>query len=461
MTKFRHLISALLSPLQKFQLFALRNSERRLQRYLLTALAGISAIIVIAAITISVLPERFTSRWTLIIPGSGADANLVLQGIGQASSNSASPYTSISRSPRVNYRELVMSDTVLSLAAEKAEMTTAELGRPSVKLIAQSSMMNFTISAESATLAIRKAEAINLALRETLDRLRQDELALRETGMQSAIAVYASRLQVVRDELLAHQEATQLVSANQVDGLVASVASIRQELVGLRSEIDDKTNYLAKLAGSLNLSESLVAAAVVLHADETTRQLTQRYVAARDTLESKRGIFGPNHPRMIAAAATRNTTKADFKARAFELLGRRDIDIDRLVLLDVEDSTGALFRELVSLSASIEGARAREQSLAAQLQTLQEELQTKLVAVAQLSDLERDHKIAEAVFSSALARIDTGKSDLFVSYPLVQTIVAPTLPAAADRKSRMFVAIGALAASLCFLTGLLLLWYRA
>ena len=47
-----------------------------------------------------------------------------------------------------------------------------------------------------------------------------------------------------------------------------------------------------------------------------------------------------------------------------------------------------------------------------------------------------------------------------MSYPLIQTIVAPTLPAVADGRPRLFVIAGAAGASLCYLIGLVLLWYR-
>ncbi|MEL7450063.1 MAG: hypothetical protein AAFN78_12695, partial [Pseudomonadota bacterium] len=238
------------------------------------------------------------------------------------------------------------------------------------------------------------------------------------------------------------------------------VESVQRELIQVTSDAAQKSSYLQALAESLNVPEELAAAAVVLHADETIRKLTSRYVEARTLLESKRGLFGPKHPRMLAASATVRAVEADYRRRAFELLGRRDVDVSRLVLLDVEDATGAMFRELVTTAAQLDGVRAKRAALELQLAGLRDDLQRQLGAVARLADLERDHKIAEAVFSSALARIDTGKADLFVSYPLVQTIDAPTLPMAPDSRPKLFTLAGAGAASCCFLMGLLLLWFR-
>lgn len=460
MTKMRSLLGRLLGPLLRLRVLSLRPPRGRPQRYMVVALAGVAVIALCASLVLKLSPSVYTSRWTLILPGSGSEANLVLQGIGQASSNSASPYASISRSPRVNYREIVMSDTVLSLAAGIADIPPPEFGRPRVKLVQQSSLMSFSISGDSSELAQRKADAVNAALRQTLDRLRSDELALRESGMRSAMDGYSARMRKVRGALLEHQTATQLISADQLDELIISVESVQRELVNVASDAEQKASYLAALAGSLNVSKELAAAAVVLHADEAVRKLMQTYVGARATLESKRGTFGPNHPRMLAASAMIESVQADFERRAYELLGRRDIDVRRLVLLDVEDATGSLFRDLVTTAAQLDGIRAKQVALEYQLGQLRADLHKQLGAVARLADLERDHKIAEAVFSSALARIDTGKSDLFVSYPLVQTIVPPARPLTPDSRPRLFTLAGAVFASLCYLLGLLLLWFR-
>ena len=64
------------------------------------------------------------------------------------------------------------------------------------------------------------------------------------------------------------------------------------------------------------------------------------------------------------------------------------------------------------------------------------------------------------MFSSALARLDTNKSDPFASYPLVQTLEAPSLPRGKAAPSPLIVILGALAASIVLIIGFLLLWLR-
>ena len=85
----------------------------------------------------------------------------------------------------------------------------------------------------------------------------------------------------------------------------------------------------------------------------------------------------------------------------------------------------------------------------------------KLVKQASvLADLQRDLRVAEAVFSSALARIDTNKADPFASYPLVQTLEEPSLPEQRSSPSVLIVIASALGSSILFLIGFGLLWFR-
>jgi uncharacterized protein involved in exopolysaccharide biosynthesis len=83
-----------------------------------------------------------------------------------------------------------------------------------------------------------------------------------------------------------------------------------------------------------------------------------------------------------------------------------------------------------------------------------------IAQASELADLLRDHRVAEAVFSSALARIDTNKQDPFASYPLVQTLAEPSLPRLPASPSLIIALAGAMAATILVLLGFALLWLR-
>jgi uncharacterized protein involved in exopolysaccharide biosynthesis len=72
----------------------------------------------------------------------------------------------------------------------------------------------------------------------------------------------------------------------------------------------------------------------------------------------------------------------------------------------------------------------------------------------------RDVQIAEAVFSSTLARLDLSKSNVSSSYPQIQIFTEPTIPTAASAPNKKLVLLGAALGSLFCTNGLLLLWLR-
>ena len=83
-----------------------------------------------------------------------------------------------------------------------------------------------------------------------------------------------------------------------------------------------------------------------------------------------------------------------------------------------------------------------------------------IAPAARLEDLQRDFAVAEAVFASAIARSQSGKTDLFASYPLVQVLEDPSLPEdPSSPRDKLAIAAGG-AATFFFLFGLGLGWLR-
>ena len=84
-----------------------------------------------------------------------------------------------------------------------------------------------------------------------------------------------------------------------------------------------------------------------------------------------------------------------------------------------------------------------------------------LVGVAaDLDRLNSEHKVAEAVFASALARISTSKTDIFASYPMAQVSEAAVMPLTPSSPNKK-IALGAAAGSTFLIFfALLLAWVR-
>ena len=98
--------------------------------------------------------------------------------------------------------------------------------------------------------------------------------------------------------------------------------------------------------------------------------------------------------------------------------------------------------------------------LAEQIDTEHARVMTLAPQASHLDDLKRDVQVAEAVFSSALARTDTSKSDYFASHPMVQTLEAPEVPHAPSAPLPVLAVAGGLGATILIIAALVLTWIR-
>jgi uncharacterized protein involved in exopolysaccharide biosynthesis len=116
--------------------------------------------------------------------------------------------------------------------------------------------------------------------------------------------------------------------------------------------------------------------------------------------------------------------------------------------------------DLIVKKSSYEGFKKKITQLEHQIRSYQLRIQEQSTSVSKLDELERQHQIAEAVFTSAVAKIDTGKSDIFASYPMMQLFMEPTLPEKTSGAKKEHIYIGAIFGTILTAISLVLLWVR-
>ena len=119
-----------------------------------------------------------------------------------------------------------------------------------------------------------------------------------------------------------------------------------------------------------------------------------------------------------------------------------------------------LLRDLVSAQAAADAAHAELSQIARQQRELREQLPALARQASTLDDLQRRLRFSEAVFTNAIGKTDVGGSNVFSSYPMVQTLVAPALPKKPSAPRAGYIAAGALGASILLTLGLSLAWLR-
>ncbi len=430
------------------------------RRYLLGAAVSILGIWTLAVAYYVLTPVSYTSKWTFILPGSGSGVSVSLDTIGQTSSQSASPFSTPSLSPKVIYKEIATSETVLAKAAGSMNFTVPQFGAPRVKLIDETALMMFEVSGRNPELAKSKAEAVIAAFMAELDNLRKDEIERRANSVRETLRSYRDNLAAARQRIYENQQASGVISVDQFNEFATSVEETRRKLRDVRGELERLDAEHTSLADRIGVSPTAAVSAMALAADPVFAKSFTDYTEANNAVVTQAKWIGPNNPVFARERVRRDASLANLKliAKKYGVDARKDLPqiLNILTVRSRED----MLKQLVLGETQIDGKRrelaALEQTLSEQEQRVKE-LNSQ---VARLEDLKKDHLVAEAVFTSAVARLDTNKADVYASYPLVQVLAAPDTPKSKAAPLLIFAIAGGVVGSLLASAAWALAWMR-
>jgi len=432
----------------------------RHRRYLGTIVLWLAIIWGTTFAYLWLVPDSYTSRFTLILPGSGAGSTMNVESIGQAQSSSASAFSSTSLSPTENYKRLLMSDIVLRDTANSLERDPGSIAEPTIKLVDQTNLIEVKMSGQSGKKAHTEAQALKRAFLDRLDTLRDDEAAKREESESKNLVTLEKKVRDTQQALLDFQARTGLVSLQQFNDRIAGLDALKAKEREARVSLAQKGAEAGRLSGILNMGTSQANQSLRLRSDPIFQQLANRYAEVETKLNEKSAMLGDQHGSIVQLRAERDEVKTALVKRGGSVTGLNENGILKAVDISVSNGRSNLMQAMAVTKAHTAGARAGLAAIRRDI-TKQGAQSEKLVREAsKLADLMRDHRVAEAVFSSALARIDTNKQDPFASYPLVQTLEQPSLPATPSSPSLPITLAAGIGASLLMLFGLSLLWFR-
>ncbi len=406
------------------------------------------------------LPTTYTSDWTLILPGAGNGHAVSLESIGQASANTASPYSNSSVDPLVNYKAIALSKPVLSAAADKMAMPLNVFGKPKIKLVDQTTLMQFEVKGSSADEANQKSHALYQALQQQLDILRDNEWRALTGASLSTISDFNEKLELAQQQKLDYQIKSGIVSLDQFKLLVQELEERRIDYEALQVRHQALNAQIAVFKNGLNLQEAQLPLAIALRNDPIFQEHLTRHAEIHSQIATIEGVWGENHPQLNQLLAAHSTVDHELTFRGHFITGDPKLSTRQLIDLGSNTLEGNTLLELLSLIAEKRGVEQQLLTEAEFILQRQHRIENSVTDTLRLEDLGRKQQVATAVFSTALAKQDIGKSDRFSSYPLVQILAEPTLPDEPDMLVMQLAIAGGIAASLLTLLGILLLWTR-
>lgn len=409
-------------------------------------------------------PPSYSSELILNVAGGGQGVNVNLPDIGQAVTSTTSAFGS-SSDPRENYKLIASGAIVLEAAAKSINLPVAKFGEPQIKLIPNTTTLRIAISATRPEIAQRKAQALYEALAQRLDVLRAAERAERDKAIESAVNEAQAKLTQAQRWLSDYKAQSGLSSPAQVSNLINSIEQLRKQRSELIAQEQQAQGQLQQLANSLQLSPQEAANGLLLQADRQLQKSLKDYTDATLTLTALQEDRGPNYPDVLVAKQHQEAALAKVLERGETLLGQPTtlLELERLSL-DNSDGSGVkrseLFQQLITQQATYQGLVEQRSALTQQIEDLDQHLQVLVQKESVLDSRLRELQIAEAVFTSTLAKVDLGKSDPFGSFPLLQLVEDPSLPDEPTAPKVKLVFAGAFLGAILVTLGLTLIWWR-
>jgi uncharacterized protein involved in exopolysaccharide biosynthesis len=432
----------------------------KLLNYLGSSLFCTVTLACIAGLYLQVAPRRYSSGMTLNLPSVSSLTQVDVPGVGATSVQSSSPYAG-AQDPRENYKIIAASDQVLEQAAKLMRRSVAEMGKPKIKVVDGATVLQVEFLGKTAEEARDKTNTFYKALEMRLDELRQEATADREQIVQQAIGNSQQKLSSAQQQVASYRAQSGLSADVQVQELATNIENLRRQRAELLSDQMKSTTRLNSLRGNLSLSSQQATDSLKLQADPLIQETVKKYSEVTAELTNTASIYQPDHPAVLQEREKQRELQALLRQRAIELVGT-----DNFAQTSISTPTGSpareiLIQDLVLSQVDASGLGAKVATLDSEIQELEVKLAQLAQAQSSLDGLKRNMQIAETVFSSKLAQLDVGNSNIYEAYPKMQLLAAANLPDTPVSPKRSLVLGGVGAATVLLNTGAITLWaYR-
>jgi len=434
--------------------------EGRQIRYSIALIVGIVTILSLAAAVYVFTPRTYSSGFTLILPGAGASSSVNIETLGQTSTNSASAYGSQSLSPTENYKKLLQSYRLRGRVAEVFDLPMADVPAPRIRLANQTQLIYVSVVSDSPEKAKAFADAWLSVFDAEISALRTEEQVIRENAYRSTLFGFEQAVEDSRAKIITFQTEHGLISVEQFQNLVQRSESMKLQAREAKTTADVAEREIQRLSSLLGVSPARAANVMMLHSDPVFQSLYVSFSDAENRRAELANMYGANHPELRVATEEKTGLQEALDERGRAILGYEGFETIDQGQYTANNERARLISRLVQAATSYAGARQAFEALQVQQAETLARVERLAEPATQLDALLRDHQVAETVFASALARIDTNRTDMFASYPLTQTVEQPGLPDAPITPSKQLVAIGTLGVLFLYSIGLILLWIR-
>lgn len=374
----------------------------------------------------------YKTSWVILLPGTERASTINLDNLGEARTNGSNAYGSVSISPKNTYKEIALSDAVINIAAEQYGVPANAFSKPKITLIDQTPAIKFSLKGESQEELSYRAKLYNSTFHNTLDELRNNEIERSFKGVENNLAEAKQRLSKARQDIVDYQTASSIVSDQQFERWMNDAEQLRTDTTTTTVELAELQSSIDASLKQLSISQEQAKALLTLQANPAV-------AATLSTLSDKlaeqtafRSLYAAAHPTRKKIDRETTSLAAQVRVLLNGLPGLAQIPENQLYGLLADSNTNTIQTVNTQL-ASFAGLKKKKLALHNSYQIYLKRIKTHSKDAAKLSDLQRAHQIAEAIFSSALAKLDTSRLDIYATYPLTQMLTQPGATIKRDR----------------------------
>lgn len=383
-------------------------------------------VITCAAIGLFLVTESpsYKTSWVILLPGTERASTINLDNLGEARSNGSNAYGSVSISPKNTYKEIALSDAVINNAAERYGVDAVAFSKPKITLIDQTPAMKFTLIGESEEELIYRAKLYNDTFHATLDELRTNEIERNYQGIENNLADAKQRLANARQAIVDHQNESNFISEKQFQRWMDDAEGLRTEQTKTDIEASRLEATLVTELYQLGISSEQAEGMLLLLSNPSIQSNLLKLSEQITKQIDLRSQYAKENPLRKKIDREVDALSKELQNALKDVPGIASISDARLFALLSNDAATTI-QNIASSLATFDGLNAQSKALKQQQQNYQQRIKAHTQDAATLADLQRDHQIAEAIFSSALAKLDTSRLDIYATYPLTQLLTQP------------------------------------
>lgn len=401
-------------------------------RYLLISAWEIKkfiAILFVAFTLLAILYVKFEvpnykASWIVLLPGTERSSTINLDNLGEARSSGSNAYGSVSISPKNTYKEIALSDAVINEAAEQMGVEALAFSKPRIKLVDQTPVMIFSLKGDSIEKLKQKSILYNATFHKVLDTLRGNEIERHYKGIEGNLQEAKKRLTTARKAMVEYQSTSSIMSDTQFQTWQNDAEQLRTKQSKSQVDFALLNATLTSQLAQLDLSPKQAKALLLLQANPAIQSSLTLLSAKLANRASMMKIYGIENP--LRKQIEREILGIR-KALANNLSSMPNLgNIQRPQLYGLlSQGMGQTLQTINDQTSKLEGVKAELQVLTNQRELYEKRIKEHANEAANLSDLKRNHQIAEAIFSSALTKLDTSRLDIYATYPLTQLLTIP------------------------------------